>query len=155
MDVSIAGLSKAAVLAGLYNASRPQGMGFAQYDPEPMTTEKAQEIIDAGHTYFDYLAGRVMKVDLSGDSFDPWGYDRDNGEGKAATVVRAITDGDVNGPLIQTTHRQGKVAAAEEVFEHALDRTVTRDESGLPTMRLGLGEVADELLPYVHRGLSS
>ena len=35
-------------------------------------------------TYFDYLYGRVLKVDLKGDDgFEEWLYDRDNGEGAA------------------------------------------------------------------------
>ena len=41
MDVDITGLDKAAVLAVLYNAAKPQGMGFLQYDPEPMTIGQA------------------------------------------------------------------------------------------------------------------
>lgn len=41
--IAIKGLDKAAVLAALYNASRPQGMGFLQYDPKPMTAEIARE----------------------------------------------------------------------------------------------------------------
>lgn len=39
MDIS--GLSKASVLAALYNAARPQGMGFLQYDPKPMSEADA------------------------------------------------------------------------------------------------------------------
>ena len=34
--ISLVGLSKAAVLAALYNASKPQGMGFLQFNPKPM-----------------------------------------------------------------------------------------------------------------------
>ena len=40
--ISIEGLDKSKVLAALYNASRPQGMGFMQYDPNPMTEEEAE-----------------------------------------------------------------------------------------------------------------
>lgn len=39
-------------------------------------------------TYFDYLKGRVMKIDLSKNELDPWLYDRDNGAGKAEKVLR-------------------------------------------------------------------
>lgn len=45
MTISIAGLDKAAVLAALYNAARPQGLGFLQYDPTPMTKDEAQKIL--------------------------------------------------------------------------------------------------------------
>jgi len=90
--ISIKG-RKAAALAALYNRSKPLGMGHLHYKPEPMTEEEAQKLIDdggSGRIYFDYLHGRVMKVDLSGDELDPWLYDRDNGVGAAE---RAIEEG--------------------------------------------------------------
>lgn len=52
-----------------------------------MTIGEAKEILDSGITYFDYLKGRVMKVDLCGNEFDPWLYDRDNGRGAAARAI--------------------------------------------------------------------
>ena len=87
--INLAGLDKAAVLAALYNASRPLGMGFLRYDPADMTVEEARELLKK-YSYFDYLKGRVMKVDLLGDSFDPWLYDRDNGKGAAMRVISAL-----------------------------------------------------------------
>ena len=87
MSISIKGLNKGEVLAGLYNNSKVQGMGFLQAIPGEMTTDQAQAIIDQGITDFDYLHGKVMKVDLSEDEFSPWGYDRDNGQGSAQKVI--------------------------------------------------------------------
>ena len=87
--ISLKGRNKAAVLAALYNAAKPQGLGFLHYDPRPMTIEEARKILSV-ETYFDYLKGRVMKVDLSGDEFDSWGYDRDNGEGMAKNVLMSL-----------------------------------------------------------------
>ncbi len=87
--IDLKGVNKAKALAALYNASQPLGMGFLQYDPTPMTEQEAGELLQQ-YTYFDYLKGRVMKVDLSGDSFDPWLYDRDNGEGAAARALESI-----------------------------------------------------------------
>jgi len=55
--LSLKGLNKADVLAVLYNASKPQGMGFMHYDPKPMTRDKAKQLLDSGQTYFDYLNG--------------------------------------------------------------------------------------------------
>jgi hypothetical protein len=81
---------KAAVLAALYNFSRPQGMGFLQYEPVPMTEEGAQNLLDSGVTYFDYLKGRVMKVELGGNAFETWLYDRDNGQGAAYEAVKHL-----------------------------------------------------------------
>lgn len=85
--VDIKGLGKAEVLAALYNNSKPQGLGFLHFDPPKMTVEEAEEILKQT-TDFDYLKGRVMKVDLSSDDgFEEWLYDRDNGNGAAQRVI--------------------------------------------------------------------
>lgn len=86
--IDITGLNKADVLRVLYNRARTQGLGILHYTPEDMTVEEAQDILDhTGDKYFDYLKGRVMKVDLNGDSFNPRLYDRDNGEGAAESAI--------------------------------------------------------------------
>jgi hypothetical protein len=90
--ISIVEMDKAEVLAALYNRAKPQGMGFLHYEPKDMSTDEAAEIL-AGQQRFDYLKGRVMKVDLSGDKFDPRLYDRDNGDGAAERVVVALRSG--------------------------------------------------------------
>jgi hypothetical protein len=33
-----------------------------------------------------------MKVHIGGDEFDPWGYDRDNGDGAAQRVIDTLRD---------------------------------------------------------------
>jgi len=102
--ISLVGLSKAAVLAALYNASKPQGMGFLQFNPKPMNEEKASELLKQA-TNFDYLNGRGMKIDLSGDELDVWGYDRDNGKGAVQRVIDELrATENVNSPAIQGTH---------------------------------------------------
>lgn len=40
--------------------------------------------------YFDYVAGHVIKCDISGDEFDERLYDRDCGEGRAVEVIEAL-----------------------------------------------------------------
>ena len=86
--INIANMNKAEVLAKLFNSSKQQGMGFLDSSgASEMSLSEAQEVIDSGQTYFDYLRGRVMKVDLSGDEFSPALYDRDNGEGAAAAAL--------------------------------------------------------------------
>lgn len=91
MKIDITGLDKAAVLAALYNRAQTQGMGALHYRAETMPVEEAREIL--GHVQrFDYLRGRVMKVDLSGDAFDPRLYDRDNGAGAAAEALRPLRE---------------------------------------------------------------
>ncbi|HXE63170.1 MAG TPA: hypothetical protein VN519_06490 [Bryobacteraceae bacterium] len=94
-DIDISGLKKSEVLAALYNNSRPLGLGFLHFTPEPMTAEQAEEILKDGD-YFDYLKGRVMKVSLDGDTFDPRLYDRDNGDGAAAAAIEPLRKQTVN-----------------------------------------------------------
>ena len=104
--ISLKGLDKAAVLAALYNASKPQGLGFLHFDPAQMTVPEAAELLDEkqarlkeinsmggnwNEIYFDYLKGRVMKADLTSDTeFSPGGYDLDNGAGAAQRAIDGI-----------------------------------------------------------------
>lgn len=87
--IDLNGMNKAEVLAKLYNASKPLGLGFLHFDPKDMTVEEAQALLDdAGkYWYFDYIKSRVMKIDLRGDELDPCLYDRDNGDGAAARAL--------------------------------------------------------------------
>jgi hypothetical protein len=88
--INIKGLNKAKVLAALYNASKPLGLGILQYDPKDMSEKEAAELLKE-QSYFDYLKGRVMKVDLSSDKeFDERLYDRDNGIGAAKEAINGI-----------------------------------------------------------------
>lgn len=89
--IDIAGIEKATLVAALFNNSKPLGLGFfAAKSNTLMTAKDAQKYLDKGQKYFDYLEGRVMKIDVSGDEVDPWGYDRDNGPGAVNKVVEAI-----------------------------------------------------------------
>jgi len=94
-EIDIKGIDKAMLLAGLYNGSRPLGLGFLQATLNDMTVEEARAEIKErnGDLYFDYLNDRVMKVDISGDTLGSWGYDRDLGQGAAQSVVSAIREG--------------------------------------------------------------
>lgn len=87
--IDITGLDKADVLAALYNAARTQGIGLLHYRPGDMTSEEARQRLEIS-TSVDYLRGRVLKVNLSGDSLCPFAYDRDNGQGAAERVIDAL-----------------------------------------------------------------
>lgn len=91
MMINLSGIDKAEVLAALYNASKPLGLGALHFTPEEMTREQAADLL-AQSPHFDYLQGRVMKINLSGDELDPRLYDRDNGKGAAARAIAAIGD---------------------------------------------------------------
>ena len=149
--IDIKGLDKADVLAVLYNASKPLGMGFMQYDPQLMTREEAQELIGAGQTYFDYLNGRVMKIDISGDELDPWGYDRDNGQGAVEKAVSALySSKQTNPPEVKKAHVSGAQKSAREVKDNLHQKS---GFDGKGTYHLGLDNVADVLNPKVDEAI--
>lgn len=101
--INIAGLDKAELFAALYNHAKPLGMGFLQYDPAPLTKEAAQKLMEAGDDssrmfpgmgrrsmYFDYVKGRPLKIDLSGDEMDTHLYNRDQGDNAAEKIVAKL-----------------------------------------------------------------
>lgn len=98
--INIEGINKARLLQALFNHSHQQGLGLLdESGAVNMTIEDAQSIVqkfansqDRWPLTFDYLRGRVMKVNIDGDEFDSSGYDRDVGEGAAEAVVTAIRE---------------------------------------------------------------
>ncbi len=108
--VDISGLSKAVVLAALFNASRPTGPygdARAKEGPRVMSVSHAQTLIDGGNVatpdyhgkpipehpklYFGYVYGRLIKVDLSNDStLNPLSFDEYHGVGKAQRIIDQI-----------------------------------------------------------------
>jgi len=88
--INIAGINKALLLAALYNRARPLGLGYLHYTPEDMDPAEAEALVEREWLYHDYLHGRVMKVDLSGDTLRTWAYNRDNGDGAAEAVVASL-----------------------------------------------------------------
>ena len=95
MIIDIKGLSRAAVLAALYNNAKPQpqGLGYIHYEPGDMDPAEADAILRTSD-HFDYLKGRVIKVDLRHpDHFDGRLYDRDNGAGAAQRAVDKLRPG--------------------------------------------------------------
>lgn len=88
--IDISGLDKAKVLVALFNGSKQQGLGFlGSRGTGSMTYEKAKEVLKTQES-FDYLYGRVLKIDLSGEFIDPFLFDRDNGEGRAKKIIDTL-----------------------------------------------------------------
>ena len=85
--VSISGLDKAHVLLALHEASRAQEMSFLNLHTP--TIQECRDWLEQA-SYVDYFAGKVIKCDLSGDEFDTWGFDRDNGEGAAEQAIAKL-----------------------------------------------------------------
>lgn len=95
--LTITELNAPSVVAALYNKSSRQGLGMFMPEGVAMSEEAAKEEL-RGHdfyinrgAYFDYLNGRVMKVEIViGQALDFRLYDRDNGPGAGARAVKAI-----------------------------------------------------------------
>jgi hypothetical protein len=90
MDIS--GLDKAELLAALFNGSHQQGLGrLDKSGARDMTVSEAREELAANpRMYFDYLRGRVLKVDLGASDMRTALYNRDLGEGAAERIVERL-----------------------------------------------------------------
>lgn len=82
------------VLAALYNASTPIGMGFMQYNPMPWTREIAAMYFEEygkpnkeGNITFDYVLGRPLKCTFKGNLVYVLGYNNDNEWGLAQRAI--------------------------------------------------------------------
>jgi len=147
--INIEGINKARLLQALFNHSHQQGLGLLdESGAVDMTIEDAQSIVqkfvnsqDRWPLTFDYLRGRVMKVNIDGDEFDSKRYDRDVGEGAAEAVVAAIREdmeAEENAAAIREDMEAEENAAAMEEAEKddALNHT--------PVDPSPLDEVVDE-----------
>jgi len=76
------------VLLTLYNNAKIQGMGIYLPIVEQMSIEDASDLLDVTDKYFDYIYGRVLKVDLSTDVLDTRLYDMDNGFGSCERILK-------------------------------------------------------------------
>lgn len=91
MEVDIKGLNKAKLLMELYNHSHQQGAGFLHLEgTKDITFSQAVSIIKEQGYRFDYLLGRVLKIDLEGDKMWVHLYDRDNYEGAAQECIDRV-----------------------------------------------------------------
>jgi hypothetical protein len=86
--ISIQGLDKGALIAALYNNAKIQGLGV--HNPAGSSSMTAEQAASLRRLSFDYLNGRTLKIDVSGDEFEEWLYDRDNGQDKAARVIENL-----------------------------------------------------------------
>lgn len=160
MVINIKGLDKADVLLALFNASKPQGFGELIALIKAFDIDSARRLIQNHPSLcFDYVVGRPIKVDLSGDELDVWLYDRDNGEGCAAMALSPLIH-DRDNQFIDL-HRSGGSVIARlghpgEGFKYGniegriFTHTVGLVKSGLSEIIiLGLSElVACEILSY-------
>lgn len=147
-SISLVGLVRPRVFAALFNGAKPLGLGFLQYNPEPMTAEQAQERFGECSQYFDYVDGRVMKVDLSGDEFRTGLYNRDNGVGAAEAIINLLqSTGEVYPEEVELHHLESTRDSAIYTKEHLADDSIVIQSGGAVKFILGLSDVADDLKP--------
>ncbi len=106
-ETNVSDINPAELLAGLYNAVSPSGMGFLQAREGDMSIKEASallsgEIVEGDYpglrtdrrldkpSYFDYLYGRCLKIEINGKNLRPGLYDRDYGKGAAQRVIDTI-----------------------------------------------------------------
>ena len=150
--ISTIGLDKAKVLAVLYNTARPQGMGFLPYDAKPMTVEEAADILKRTQ-YFDYLKGRVLKVDLRGEGeFEEGLYDRDNGTGCGYFAISFLRwTGEVYGPEIELVHKNGLTTAAVDATRMSFTESHMEQKGNIATLTLGADDAGGKLRDAVEK----
>jgi hypothetical protein len=137
-------MDKAEVLATLYNAATPFGMGFLEYEAKPMTKDDARNILDKFHEPFDYLKGRAMKIDLSDDMLDPSRYDNYYGAGTALKALMALSKTNQTNPKqVQDMHTDKIIEQAKETLRGTYKITKISDK----VIELGLADVSDKLKP--------
>lgn len=108
--INTAGMDAVAVFTALFNAAKPQGMGFHQDDPQNITEEEGAKLYyaikpvhEGGFLYdeeegslpsrFDYVHGRRMKLsrnDIERGYIDVTNYDKGNGAGAAQRAVEHL-----------------------------------------------------------------
>ena len=136
--VNIKGLDKARVLKALYEHSHVQGLGaFQAVHMGVPTLEYFAGLLEQG-TYFDYLGGRVLKVELSGDEFDERLYDRDCGEGAAQRAVDSVR-----------AEQEGGEGAAENTGSEKKELTMEEKAELSRTTIIKILEMLKELPPDV------
>ena len=93
IDITL--LPKAEILKALHDGTQSLGFGELHDLGRDMTIREAEDIIDkytkGGYGLrFDYVAGRPLKVDIAGDSFNEELYDRDASPGQAQRVINRL-----------------------------------------------------------------
>ncbi len=84
--VDISNKLKDEVLLNLYNNAHSRGLGFSNYNPKPMNRKEAQDLLKR-FTYFGYLPGRSLQIDLTYDIIDTSTYNKNNGAGAAEKAI--------------------------------------------------------------------
>jgi hypothetical protein len=88
--LKITNLNKAEVLIALYNNAKVLDLGEHALNSHRVLDHKDAEELLKKKTKFDYLYGRVLKVDLTTDELETARYNRDNGQGAAEKALQPL-----------------------------------------------------------------
>lgn len=125
--IDIKGLDKAEILVELYNHSHQKGIGIFAARKE-LSVEDARELLK-NQTSFDYLYGKVMKVDLSSDLvFDETLYEIDNGKGKCQNIIDKLKETKKNREELTTDDMNIEVINTNEKVD-TIPKYVNNNES--------------------------
>ncbi|PIN81860.1 hypothetical protein COV11_00995 [Candidatus Woesearchaeota archaeon CG10_big_fil_rev_8_21_14_0_10_30_7] len=155
-EINISDLNKADVLAVLYNASKPMGLGFMHYDTTPMNREQAQKLLDTGHTEFDYLKGRPMKVVIAGDHMNSEMYDSYHGEGALQKAIESLrSTGQSYNDQVKQTHIAGTKKSIEQLTGSGqlFEPTRVSTHSNMKIYELGMADMLGVLGPKVNEAV--
>src|SRR5262249_49577479 len=85
-DCDIRGIDKADLVRALYRRARPRGDGWRRYNPsDSLSDAEVQAVLNDPDIY--YLKGRVMKIDLTGNTVNTSLYNQENGIGRAEKII--------------------------------------------------------------------
>lgn len=120
MIVDIKDIDKAVLLTALFNRGKVQG-GLHTKHNRLMNAEEAQALINSRGYDFDYIHGRVMKIDISSDTVNSALYDRNNGDGTCSDVVRRSRNKLLSFNLISTPSNEFEETAKESgIVTHSI-----------------------------------
>lgn len=149
--VETCGLSKAAILAALYNAASKTGHGKKDGCPKTITEAEAAELLKAcgdKYQYFDYLNGKRLKIDLTDSEKDgivAGQYDYGQGRGTAKVAIDILkATGDPCHPDI-TALRMRSVKAARIASMPLQDSGTTTEGNLAEALELSEPPSDDEL----------
>ena len=86
--VNISMLDKKKVFKVLYESAVPMDLGFMTEFEEPLSSEEIDEFFsNSQNGYFEYVQGRLLKVDLSVDILDTTNFNATHGENAAEKAI--------------------------------------------------------------------
>ena len=107
MDIDVTSVETSELVRAAYDLSRPQGMGFLHFTPDPLSDAEVEELVQPdGTTYLDYVRGRACK-------FGVWLR-----EGRR--VIRSPWYDHTNAQLLELLARVGVEAPDELTAEHGM-----------------------------------